>query len=72
MTFAEQLHESRNEAGLSIAAGAILVGVSPRTWAYWETGHRVPPSEAEAITQERVLSKLGAVKCAVEPAPIQT
>ncbi len=58
MTFAEQLQESRNEAGLSIAAAAVLVGVSPRTWAYWETGNRVPPTEAEAITQERVLAKL--------------
>lgn len=56
--FAKKLIELRTLAGLSIADAAKAAGVSSRTWSYWEAGERLPPSEKEAVTQERVIRKL--------------
>ena len=58
MSFAAQLKKAREKAGLSIADAANARGVSPRTWAYWEAGLRLPPAERDAITRERLLSSL--------------
>jgi transcriptional regulator with XRE-family HTH domain len=58
MSFADQLKKAREKAGLSIADAAKGRGVSPRTWAYWEAGLRLPPAERDAITRERLLSSL--------------
>lgn len=58
MKFADQLKKAREKAGLSIADAAKGRGVSPRTWAYWEAGFRLPPAERDAITRERLLASL--------------
>ena len=58
MSFAAQLRKAREKAGLSIADAAKQAGVSPRTWAYWEDGERLPPAERDAITRERILARL--------------
>lgn len=58
MTFAQQLRQARATAGLSIAQAAAQAKVSPRTWAYWERGERLPPAERDAITRERLLAQL--------------
>lgn len=57
------LRAAREKAGLSIAAAAARETargrkVSPRTWAYWEDGERLPPAERDAITRERLLASL--------------
>lgn len=57
-SFSDQLKTSREKAGLTSASAAKLCGVSPRTWAYWEAGERLPATEKTAITRERVLAKL--------------
>lgn len=57
MSFAAQLKKAREKAGLSIADAAKGRGVSPRTWAYWEAGLRLPPAERDAITRERLLAR---------------
>ena len=38
----DQVRESRRELGLSQADLAELIGVSPRTVKYWESGQRSP------------------------------
>lgn len=58
MSFADQLKKAREKAGLSIADAAKSRGVSPRTWAYWEAGLRLPPAQRDAITREHLLSSL--------------
>ena len=58
MSFSAQLRKAREKAGLSIADAAKQAGVSPRTWAYWEKGQRLPPAEADAITRERLIARL--------------
>ena len=58
MSFASQLKKAREKADLSIADAAKVRGVSPRTWAYWEAGLRLPPAERDAITRERLLASL--------------
>ena len=75
MSFASQLTKARKKAGLSIADAAKQAGVSPRTWAYWEDGERLPPAERDAITRERLLASLaeqrppGNPNAAGEPRP---
>jgi DNA-binding transcriptional regulator YiaG len=56
--FPRELRTAREKAGLSVAAAAQQAGVSPRTWAYWEDGERLPPAEADAITRERLIARL--------------
>lgn len=58
MSFPSQLTKARKKAGLSIAQAAQQAGVSPRTWAYWEDGERLPPAERDAITRERLIARL--------------
>lgn len=58
MSFPAQLRKAREKAGLSIADAAKRAGISPRTWAYWEDGERLPPAERDAITRERLLASL--------------
>ncbi len=56
--FPGALRAAREKAGLSIAQAAAQAKVSPRTWAYWEDGERLPPAERDAITRERLLARL--------------
>jgi transcriptional regulator with XRE-family HTH domain len=42
----EQLKRLRTQLGLSIAASARVVEVTPRTWARWESGERAIPRGA--------------------------
>ena len=58
MTFAEQLRKAREASDLTLDQAAQLCGVSRRTWCYWEDGDREPATEADAITQERLLKAL--------------
>jgi transcriptional regulator with XRE-family HTH domain len=58
MSFSTDLRKAREKAGLSIADAAKQAGVSPRTWAYWEDGERLPPAEKDAISRERLLANL--------------
>jgi transcriptional regulator with XRE-family HTH domain len=58
MSFANQLRKAREKAGLTVEQAAKSAGVSPRTWAHWETGNRLPPAERDAITRERLIARL--------------
>lgn len=58
MSFATQLRKAREEAGLTVELAAKAAGVSPRTWAHWEKGQRLPPAERDAITRERLIARL--------------
>jgi transcriptional regulator with XRE-family HTH domain len=53
--FAKKLVRARKRAHLTQAQAAKLVGVIPNTFARWERGERIPPSEAEILTRERIL-----------------
>ena len=58
MSFPAQLRKAREKAGLSVELAAKAAGVLPRTWAYWEVGKRLPPTERDAITRERLFARL--------------
>lgn len=60
--FGQQLREARLAAGLSIDDAASLLRISSRMWKYLEKGERVPPTEAEAITQDRLLRTMAKVQ----------
>lgn len=67
MSFASHLRKAREKAGLSIADAAKRAGISPRTWAYWEVGERLPPAERDAITRERLLARLAETRSPGNP-----
>jgi len=58
MSYATQLRKAREKAGLTVEQAAKAAGVSPRTWAHWEAGNRLPTAERDAITRERLIARL--------------
>lgn len=58
MKFGDQLRKAREKAGLTQAQAATRWGVSKRTVEHWEKGQRLPPTERDAITRERLLASL--------------
>ena len=58
MSWPTKLRAARDKAGLTVEQAAKAAGVSPRTWAHWEKGSRLPPAERDAITRERLLAAL--------------
>lgn len=58
MTTGQKLRKIRTDAGLTVAAAATHEGVSKRVWEYWEDDQRLPPSEKEVRTRERVFARL--------------
>ena len=59
-TFSTQLKSARLAAGLSQARAAAQCGLSLRGYRNFETGEQTPATEAEAVTQERLLARLAA------------
>jgi transcriptional regulator with XRE-family HTH domain len=59
ITFSEQLKARRKAAGLTPLEAAKAEGVSVRLWAYWEAGEKLPPTEKEVVTQEKILARVG-------------
>ena len=58
LTFGQRLRIARRSSGLSINEAASLLKRSPRLWKHWEADERIPPAEAEVLTQERLLSTM--------------
>jgi transcriptional regulator with XRE-family HTH domain len=58
MSWPTKLRAAREKAGLTVELAAKAAGVSPRTWAHWEAGNRLPPAERDAITRERLIARL--------------
>jgi transcriptional regulator with XRE-family HTH domain len=58
MSWSAKLRRAREKAGLTVELAAKAAGVSPRTWAHWEAGQRLPPVERDAITRERLIARL--------------
>ena len=53
MTFQQQLADHQRRLGMTQAEMALLLGISPRTYAYWLAGGTV-----HALTQEGALARL--------------
>ncbi len=58
MTFAEEILKHRQRLGLNQAEASALLGVSKRTYEYWESIQRTPLE----ITQEGVLARFEKAK----------
>ena len=49
MTFAEQLQDARNAAGLSQSQAALAIGRSASTYRKWEQGVNTPHAQIQAL-----------------------
>ena len=56
--FPATLRACRRAKKLTIAQAAKRLGVSARTWAYWEAGERFLPKEKTVLTEERLIAWL--------------
>jgi DNA-binding XRE family transcriptional regulator len=57
MTFQQQLEQHQGRLGMTQAEMALLLGISPRTYAYWLAGGNV-----SQLTQEGALARLRRAK----------
>lgn len=62
LTFGQRLRIARRSVKLSIADAASLRNVSVRLWKYWEADEKIPPTDAEANTQESLFRFFDRVK----------
>lgn len=63
-TFGQRLRMARRAAGLTIEDAAYIFKRSARQWKYWEADERIPPTESEVLTQERLLDGMAKVQTA--------
>lgn len=57
MTFATQLKQARQSAGLTQSQVADLLGVTPQAVYFWESGKRTPP-EKRQLCQPDILKAI--------------